>query len=177
MNVPRSYIHALGAVVGAVVVAGGLLISLPLVNEFLRSSAEASRLAEQNGDDERQLDALSEQRATLPDLRASVADLRHQIPAEPRLDEVFATVGDAARAAHTGIVTALAGDARGWDSGQVQIEFTVTVTAQTLGNAQLFVDELQSGERLIAVTQASAISGPYGYDVTVDAIAFARTAP
>ena len=161
----------------AAVVAGGLLISLPLLNEFSRSSTEATRIAEHNSDNARQIDELSEQRAALPAIHASVSDLRDQIPAEPRLDDVFATVAAAARAANAGIVTALAGDTRAGGTGEMQIGFTVTVTAQTLRDAQRFVDALQAGERLIAVRQASAVSGAYGYDVTVDAVAFARSAP
>jgi Tfp pilus assembly protein PilO len=176
VNLPRASIHALGAVILAAVVTGGLLIAVPLVHEFSRSSDEAARLAEQNRNDERQIRELSESQSEMPDIEASVADLRHQIPAEPRLDEVFATVAVAAREAHTGIVTALAGDTRGWGPDEVQIAFSVTVTAQTLESAQRFVDELQSGTRLIAVTRASAVSGPYGYDVSVDAVAFARLA-
>ncbi|WP_396641573.1 hypothetical protein [Microbacterium sp.] len=58
---------------------------------------------------------------------------------------------------------------------QIQVAFTVTVTAPSPAQAERFIDALGEGNRLIGIVHSALTSGADSYDLTVNALAFART--
>ena len=58
---------------------------------------------------------------------------------------------------------------------QLQVAFTVTVTAPSPAQAERFIDALGEGTRLIGIVHSALTAGTDSYDLTVNALAFVRT--
>jgi hypothetical protein len=104
----KQLVNLIGGVVALAIVLLGLVVcALPLYTAATTISAEAERVATQNDTDQARLDALTAQAADTTQLDADVAELRAEMPAVPRLDDVLQLALDAA-ARNGGTVTSVA---------------------------------------------------------------------
>lgn len=234
MNVSKQFVTLIGAVLAVGILAAGVfLIALPLAGQASATTTDADMVAQTNLGYETQIAGLRESEADLAEIEASVAELQREIPAEPRLDDIFEIVATAANTAGVSIVTASIGDTTAWtpraaltsdslvftdgasDSSdpavtdgatetgdatadetatdgsttdgsvtdgataptepKVQIGFTVTLISPSPAQAQLFIDALGDGNRLVSIVHSTLSPNTTAYDLTVNATAFVRT--
>jgi hypothetical protein len=231
MNISKQFVNLIGAVLAVGILAAGvLLIAVPLAGQAAATTTDADMVAQTNLGYEAQIAGLRDSEADLAEIEASVAELQREIPAEPRLDDIFEIVATAANTAGVSIVTASIGDSTAWtpraaltsdslvftdgssDSSdpavtdgvtetpvdgavtdetatdgaasdnataptepKVQIGFTVTLIAPSPAQAQLFIDALGDGNRLVAIVHSTLSPNTTAYDLTVNATAFVRT--
>jgi hypothetical protein len=115
MNIPKQLVNLLGGVVVLAVVAAGLLLgAVPLWTDSTSITADADLVAQSNLGYEVQIASLRENEDDLDDIQDTVDQLRREIPAEPRLDEVFEIVARAAAASGVTIVSATSGYTTAW---------------------------------------------------------------
>lgn len=99
MNLNRQLINLIGGLVTVLVlVAGVLLIGLPMYAGAKSADKEADDVARSNDTQQIVIDGLVAQAAKLDDLTTEVTGLRAQIAAEPRVDDVVALALAAASA-------------------------------------------------------------------------------
>lgn len=229
MNISKQFVTLIGAVLAVGILAAGVfLIALPLAGQASATTTDADMVAQTNLGYETQIAGLRESEADLAEIEASVAELQREIPAEPRLDDIFEIVATAANTAGVSIVTASIGDTTAWtpraaltsdslvftdgasDSSdpavtdgatetgdattdetttdgsvtdgatpptepKVQIGFTVTLISPSPAQAQLFIDALGDGNRLVSIVHSTLSPNTTAYDLTVNATAFVRT--
>ncbi|WP_404432427.1 hypothetical protein LG299_00385 [Microbacterium lacus] len=112
---PRQLINVIGAIaVIAILAIGALVIALPLYLQSLTTSAQAMQVAQTNSLYQVQVDGLRAEEERFDEIEADVADLRMQIPATTRADDVFEIVANAATATGVTIDSIVASDALGW---------------------------------------------------------------
>lgn len=112
---PKQLINIIGVVVVvAVLVAGSILIALPMFLQSVSTAAEAVNVSSTNALYAQQVAHLQEEEARLDETTAEVASLRAQIPAIARNDDVFEIVGDAANASGATVVSVTAAQSQQW---------------------------------------------------------------
>lgn len=104
----KQLVTLIGAVASVgILVAGALLFALPQFTGSQQINADAASVEQANAVQQAALDALSVQAADMTELDREVAELRRQIPASVRADDIVQLAADAA-AAHGGTVVAIA---------------------------------------------------------------------
>ncbi|GAA4480331.1 GspMb/PilO family protein [Microbacterium panaciterrae] len=107
----KSLITLLGALVSIAVVALAVVFGvLPLAGQAFAAQESTTLATTTNHTYENQIAELQKQKARKSEIDASVAALRGQIPADPRLDEVFDIIGRSAQSAGVTITSAVRGD-------------------------------------------------------------------
>ena len=103
----RQLINLIGGLVAVLVlVAGVLLIGLPMYSGSKAANAEADDVARSNDTQQSVIDGLRAQQAKFDELEAEVSQLRQQIAAEPRVDDILA-LAIAGAAEHGGTIDSL----------------------------------------------------------------------
>ena len=115
MTVSKQLINLLGMVVLlATLVAGTVLIALPLYTQSQSTDLEAREVSQSNDVYSMQVDQLTADAERIDEITASVGRLRTQIPAHPKLDDVYELVVSAAAGAEALVVSAVAGEPVAW---------------------------------------------------------------
>jgi len=115
MHLNRQLINLLGIVLVAAVLAAGILLgAMPLFLDSRATEKQADDIAQTNQVYEVQVLALRADAERIDQIEADLTALRAQIPAAPRLDDVFALVNRAAAAAGVTIQTAAAAESEPW---------------------------------------------------------------
>ena len=115
MNIPKQFVNLIGAVLAvAIAAAGMLLVAVPVWTESRSITNDAELVAETNLGYEVQIASLRKSEAGIDDIQDTVEELRREIPAEPRLDEVFEIIAAAAADTGVALVSATAGDRVAW---------------------------------------------------------------
>ncbi|MDX2377138.1 hypothetical protein M4I32_10040 [Microbacterium sp. LRZ72] len=115
MSIQRQLINVGGGmIVAGALLAGILLIAMPLFLQSNRTGDEADRVAQQNSVYDVQVQGLQAQAEDLPAIRARVDDLRAQIREQNRHDDVFEIIAEAARSTGARVVSITAADAGEW---------------------------------------------------------------
>lgn len=104
----RQLINLIGGLVTVLVlVAGVLLIGLPMYSGSKTADGEADDVARSNDTQQTVIDGLRAQQAKFDQLEAEVSQLRQQIATEPRVDDILA-LAIAGAAEHGGTIDSLA---------------------------------------------------------------------
>ena len=107
---PKQLINLIGVLVSVAILALGVfLVAMPLVTQGLGVSAQTQQVAQTNALYQTQVDALNKAKQNKAQTDAAVAALRAQIPATPRLDEVFDLVARASQSSGVTIASVTAG--------------------------------------------------------------------
>ncbi|WP_458041945.1 MULTISPECIES: hypothetical protein [Bacteria] len=115
MNIPKQFMNLIGGIlVLAVLAAGVLLLALPLFGQSSATATDADLVVQTNATYETQIASLREREADMDEIEDTVAELRREIPADPRLDDVFEVVAAAAQTAGVSIRTVTVGDTSAW---------------------------------------------------------------
>jgi Tfp pilus assembly protein PilO len=115
MNLPKNLINLLGLVVVlAVLVAGVVLVALPMWGNAQTTQAAANGVAQTNAVYDQQVQALSAASARMDEITTSLAELETEIAPIPQMDDAFEII--AAAAASTGVVieSITAGELEPW---------------------------------------------------------------
>jgi hypothetical protein len=214
-------------VVIAVVVAGTLLIGLPMISQSFVTGAQAAQVDQANLGTAAQVAGLEKEKKDLDALTATVNALQRQIPAVNKQDDVFEIVASASTAtgvtvqsvkadvpeswtARTTIESADGSTADGASSASTaagagttatpaptpapstsaapsttatpaptpeqQIPFEIIVEVPNAAAAAAFVDALGKGPRLLGIVHAALDDSQSKLLLTVNALAFVRTA-
>ena len=100
MTLNKQLINLLGILLAVVVLVAGLaLIAYPMFAQALDTDTKTRTVAQTNSVYQAQVDSLSAAEADSVQLDASLADLRLQIAATPKLDDVYEIVDTAAKKA------------------------------------------------------------------------------
>lgn len=125
MNLPKNLINLLGlVVVVGVVVAGLLLVALPMWGGAQKTQASAASVAQTNAIYDAQLQALRVASERTDEIDASLQELGAEISAIPQMDDVFEIVAEAASSTGVVIVSIKAGDLEAWVPRAPVTEFT-----------------------------------------------------
>jgi hypothetical protein len=103
-----------GLAVVAALLGGVFLIALPLFSAAEKVSADAQRVEGDNVVFDAQLAALRADAERFDQIEADVAELRAQIPADTRADDVFEIVGAAAAESGVTVVSVTAAEVEAW---------------------------------------------------------------
>lgn len=125
MNLPKNLINLLGLVVVlAVLVAGVVLVALPMWGNAQTTQAAANGVAQTNAVYDQQVQSLSAASKEMDQITASLTDLETQIATIPQMDDVFEII--AAAASSTGVVieSITAGEVEPWVPRSPITEFT-----------------------------------------------------
>lgn len=115
MNLPKNLINLLGLVVVlGVVVAGLVLVALPMWGGAQKTQASAASVAQTNAVYDAQLQALRAASERTEEIDASLDELGAEISAIPQMDDVFEIVAEAASSTGVVIVSIKAGDLEAW---------------------------------------------------------------
>lgn len=115
MTLNKQFINLLGILLAVVVVVAGLaLIAMPMYSQAQTTDNETATVAQSNSVYQVQIDALSAANERIDDIDANLADLRVQIAATPKLDDVFEIVGAAAQQADVRIESITGGEIVAW---------------------------------------------------------------
>jgi TolA-binding protein len=108
----KSLINLLGALVCVVLlILGVVLLVVPQLSQAQDVQAQTQTVDQTNDIYQVQVDALREAEQRFDEIQASVADLRTEIPATNRLDDVFELIAEAATTANSTVVSITAGGA------------------------------------------------------------------
>jgi hypothetical protein len=137
----KSLINLLGAVacVGLLIL-GVVLLVVPQVSQAQAVQAQTATVDQTNDIYQIQVDALREAEQRFDEIQASVADLRGEIPATNRLDDVFELIAEAATTADSTVVSITAGGAAPY------VERTRPSPADESSEASAPTDGTDSGE-------------------------------
>lgn len=103
MSLPKNLINLLGLVVVlAVLVAGVVLVALPMWGNAQTTQAAANGVAQTNAVYDQQVQALTAASSRMDEITASLAELETEIAPIPQMDDAFEII--AAAAASTGVV-------------------------------------------------------------------------
>jgi type II secretory pathway pseudopilin PulG len=149
-----------------------------------------------------QIESLLAAQARQGEIETSVAGLREQVPTQPLLDDVFEIVAKAATSTGVTITNVLANELEPWVApwapetpapaptddatgtgtggnaaaepagGRQMVTFSVTITAQSMVQAQQFVDALRDGTRLVATTSVAFSQGVDAVDADITIVTF-----
>lgn len=115
MNIPKQLINLLGAVVViGVVVAGVCLIALPMYGASQTTDAQARTVAQTNDVYEIQVQQLSADKQRMTEITAGLAELRREIAAIPKLDDVHEIILAAADDTGATITSVVAAEREPW---------------------------------------------------------------
>lgn len=115
MTLNKQFINLLGILLAVVVVVAGLaLIAMPMYSQAQTTDNETATVAQSNSVYQVQIDALSAANERIDDIDENLADLRVQIAATPKLDDVFEIVGAAAQQADVRIESITGGEIAAW---------------------------------------------------------------
>lgn len=115
MNIPKQLINLLGAVVViGVVVAGVCLIALPMYGASQTTDAQARTVAQTNDVYEIQVQRLSADKQRMTEITAGLAELRREIAAIPKLDDVHEIILAAADDTGATITSVVAAEREPW---------------------------------------------------------------
>jgi hypothetical protein len=105
--VNKQLVNLIGAAASlAILLLGVLVCALPMFSSANATMSNADDVAQQNQTQQSILDGLTSQAGQLPDIQQDVSELRREIPASERLEDVVELATDAA-AAHGGAVQAV----------------------------------------------------------------------
>ncbi len=199
MNTPRRLINLIGATTAAVIlIAGSLLVVLPLFSAAQNATAQAAAAAKSDEQMRAQLAELARQEPWQTEARNGLARARWMIPAQDELRDASALASAAAKSSGARIVaisysgrqvfTPPTGAGIGEDgrpiappaaaepnTPQVQLPVTFEAEVSSMAQAAAFMDGLRIGPRLVQVVQAecSSTNGVKRFTVTVDVLIFA----
>lgn len=115
MTMNKQFINLLGILLAVVVVVAGLaLIAMPMYSQAQTTDSETQTVTQGNAIYQAQIDGLSAANARIDEIDLNVADLRVEIAAAPKLDDVFEIVATAAQQADVRIESVVAGDVEQW---------------------------------------------------------------
>lgn len=107
---PKHLVTAIGLILSLGVIAlGVVLVAMPLYFQAVAVDAQTATVADTNAVYQTQIETLREQQENLDEIDGRVAELRGQIPATARLDDVFEVVGRAAGASGVTLTSVVAG--------------------------------------------------------------------
>lgn len=111
MNINKQLINVAGILLVVVVlVAGVAFIALPMFSQAQATDAQTATVEQTNAVYQAQIDALSAAEDRSEEIDASLAGLRTQIAATPKLDDVFEIVAKAAEANQATIESVVAAE-------------------------------------------------------------------
>lgn len=194
MNLPKRLVNLLGMLaVMVALVAGLLLVALPVYLGSRDVETETEAVAQSNQVTALQIDGLAAQQGNLPTLKDELSELRGEITDLPRLDAVSALVVRSAAASDSKLTSFNVGEpapyappagvpltdraapapAPSSEPGTPQqVQVAVGVTASTQAEISRFVDELREGPRLVQVVGVKTGVRDDLFEATVTAIAF-----
>ncbi|BDV30358.1 hypothetical protein [Microbacterium terricola] len=142
MNLPKQFINLLGAVLtAAIVIAGIALIALPLYGNAQTTLASAKTVAQSNDVYQIQVDQLNAAAENSEQIDDHVAELRTEITALAKLDDVHELIADAAEETDARIVSTVAGESVAWvPRTSIDLE-GVAAAAQAPADAEATTDE------------------------------------
>ena len=181
MSVDRLLAAAAGAGAIGILLLGWLLGVSPKLAEISAADAETATAAAQNGALEASNAALREQLESIVERRAELGELLEAVPAEAATDDFVDAVENTAVAwdvvlqsltfaegvsygtTGAGTVPVAEGVSAAPEAlaGLVTVEVNLTVEGDP-SRAMRFVDDLQTGDRLLTVTQVTTDAGPPG---------------
>lgn len=182
MSVNRLLAAAAGAGAVGILMLGWLLGVSPKMGEIAAADAETASAAAQNAALEQSNAELREQSESIEERRADLAELLEAVPAEAATDDFVDAVERTAVASDVVLETLTLGEGVSYGTGGagaipavdgaestapeplaglVTIEVSLTVAGDP-EQAMHFVDELQTGDRLLTVTQVTTDAGPPG---------------
>lgn len=107
---PKQLINLIGVLVSVAILALGVfLVAVPLVTQAISTNASADQIDRTNVVYQAQIDSLTKAKENKSETDAAVAALREQIPATPKLDDVFALVAQASQSSGASITSVTAG--------------------------------------------------------------------
>ncbi len=176
MQLNRQIINLLGVVVVAAILAAGILLgAMPLYFESRATQAQADEVARASEMQEVQVQALRRDAERIDEIEADLAALRAQIPADPRLDDVFALVNRAAQSAGVTISSAMASDPEPWTKRTAPGADPAAPAAPAAPDQPAGAADA-SGEAA-PVDPAAGATAPEGADAAAIPPAAAQTAP
>lgn len=108
---PKQLINLIGIIVCVGILALGLaVVALPIYFQSLATGSQTAQVAQSNDIYQLQVDGLRVEEQRMAEIEASVAQLRGQIPATNKLDDVFELVARAASGANVQVQTITAGE-------------------------------------------------------------------
>lgn len=108
---PKQLINIIGIVVCiGILVLAIAAVALPIYLQSIATNSQTASVAQANNLYQIQVDSLRAEEERMPEIEASVASLRDQIPATNELDEVFELVADSAAASDVEVLTITAGE-------------------------------------------------------------------
>jgi len=178
MNLSKQLVNVIGSVLALGIVAAGVfLIAMPLAAQASTTALDVALVSQTNVGYETQIASLRDREDELPGIEATVAELQRQIPAEPRLDDVFEVVATAAESAGVGVRTATIGDIASWSPREALTRDSLTIGDGSAATGETTTDDsAATGTDATGADPASdpaaAPAGPQqqiGFTVTLDA--------
>jgi hypothetical protein len=182
MSLNRLLAAAAGAGAIGILLLGWLLGISPKLAEIATADAETAAAATQNVALEASNAALRKQQESIVDRRAELEELQEAVPADAATDDFVddvektavasdvvlqsMTFGEGVTYGTTGpgavpVVESAASAAPEQLAGLVTVDVSLTVNGDP-EQAMRFVDDLQTGDRLLTVTQVTSDAGPPG---------------
>lgn len=167
MNLPKNLINLLGlVVVVGVVVAGLLLVALPMWGGAQKTQASAASVAQTNAIYDAQLQALRVASERTDEIDASLQELGAEISSIPQMDDVFEIVAEAASSTGVVIVSIKAGDLEAWVPRAPVTEFSDPANPGQPSEEAATESPTDSSTAPTAETDASSGAGDAGAGAT-----------
>ncbi|WP_454130006.1 hypothetical protein [Microbacterium aurum] len=184
MTLNKQLINLLGILLAVVVLVAGLaLIAYPMFAQALDTDTKTRTVAQTNSVYQAQVDSLSAAEADSVQLDASLADLRLQIAATPKLDDVYEIVDTAAKKADVRVESVTADSEEAFvprtqvdEDGKVVVEAPAPAVADDAAATDAGSDQaadaaaeetapvvapMESPQRQVLVTITIDVSQPY----------------
>ncbi|WP_409048540.1 hypothetical protein AB2L57_08195 [Microbacterium sp. HA-8] len=138
---PKQFINLIGAIlVIAVIVAGILLLAVPLFVNASQTGESAQSVAASNAAYAVRVATLEAESERLDEIESDLAELRAEIPAASDLDDVFELVATAAQQAGVTVVSATASTSEPWAARTAAVSTDAAVAPDAPADAQAPAD-------------------------------------